>query len=255
VKRSLFNFWSALHLLLGGPFLFLPLAMAHAAPDWTALSPEQRVADVKLRRREAVSASLKVAGLTLGSPVFLRIMKEDNEMEVWLKSDTTSYKHWQTFPIARWSGTLGPKLAEGDGQAPEGVYDITRARLHPGSKYHLAFNIGYPNAFDRAHDRTGSLIMIHGSNVSIGCFAMTDPVIEDLYLIVDAAIAKGQTSVPVHSFPFRMTDARLAAAKAEASEWLSFWEDLSVIWQAFEKTHIPPAVIVSDQRYHLPPPP
>ena len=206
VKRTLLNFRSALHLLLGGPFLFLSLTMAQAEQTWTDLTPEQRVADVKKRRTAEVAASLQTAQLKLGSPVFLRIMKEDNELEVWLKSDSTTYKKWKTYPIARWSGTLGPKLAEGDGQAPEGIYDITLARLHPGSKYHLAFNIGYPNAFDRAHDRTGSLIMIHGSNVSIGCFAMTDPVIEDLYLVVDAALDKGQAAVPVHSFPFRMTE-------------------------------------------------
>lgn len=153
----------------------------------------------------------------------------------------------KTHPIARWSGLLGPKQKEGDKQAPEGCYGITRRLMHPGSDYHLAMNIGYPNGLDRALGRTGSLIMIHGKDVSVGCFAMTDPVIEEIYLLVDAALDAGQTEVPVHCFPFRMTDKRIA--EVVDSPWRGFWLKLKAVWDAFEKTKRVPQVGMVHGRY------
>jgi len=188
--------------------LFFTLTAMSA--DWSQLTPEQRVADVKLRREPTLKQELNAAGLKLGNAVFIRVMKESSEMELWLQPAADKpFQRFKTYTVARWSGTLGPKQKEGDLQAPEGRYGITRRLLHPGSKYHLAMNIGYPNAQDRALGRTGSLIMIHGSNVSLGCFAMTDPVIEEIYLLVDAALTDGQPEVPVHRFPFRMTEANM----------------------------------------------
>jgi len=185
------------------------------------------VADVKRRLEATLKQDLNAVGLKLGNAVFIRVIKESSEMELWLH-----FQRFKTFPIARWSGTLGPKQKEGDLQAPEGFYGITRKLMHPGSKYHLAMNIGYPNAQDRALGRTGSLIMIHGSNVSLGCFAMTDPLIEEIYLLVDAALTAGQAEVPVHSFPFRMTEERLA--QTTDSPWHSFWQQLKRAWDALE---------------------
>ncbi len=212
--------------------LFFTLTAMSA--DWTQLTPEQRVADVKLRREPTLKQELSAAGLKLGNPVLIRVIKESSEMELWLQPAADKpFQRFKTYAIARWSGTLGPKQKEGDLQAPEGRYGITRKLMHPGSKYHLAMNIGYPNAHDRALGRTGSLIMIHGSNVSLGCFAMTDPVIEEIYLLVDAALTAGQPEVPVHSFPFRMTEERLAQTKE--SPWHTFWRELKAVWDAFEK--------------------
>lgn len=212
------------------------LLVTHTAmsADWSQLTPEQRVADVKQRREATLKQELSALGLKLGNTVFIRVMKENSEMELWLQPAAEKPFHlFKTYPIARWSGTLGPKQKEGDLQAPEGRYAITRRLMHPGSKYHLAMNIGYPNAQDRTLGRTGSLIMIHGSNVSLGCFAMTDPVIEEIYLLVDAALNAGQNEVPVHSFPFRMTEERMA--KETDSPWREFWQELKAMWDAFEK--------------------
>jgi murein L,D-transpeptidase YafK len=210
------------------------------AADWATLTPEERVADVKQRRATALTLELAKQGLSLGNATLLRVMKESSEMEVWMQpTEDAAYQLFKTYRIARWSGTLGPKLKEGDMQAPEGVYGITRRLMHPGSKYHLAMNIGYPNASDQALGRTGSLIMIHGSDVSVGCFAMTDPVIEELYLIVDAALTAGQAEVPVHSFPFRMTAERMA--QTTESPWHSFWSELKILWDAFEQRKLLPA--------------
>ena len=218
--------------------------------EWTAMTPEQRVADVELRRLSEVKSSLATAGLSLGNPVYFRIMKESSDLEVWLQpSSSARYQLYKTFPIARWSGTLGPKQKEGDRQAPEGRYGITRRLMHPGSTYHLAFNIGYPNQLDQALGRTGNLIMIHGKNVSVGCFAMTDSVIEELYLIVDAALKGGQDQVCVDCFPFRMTEERLSHLADNELQWNSFWSQLQPIWNYFEEHRVPPPVTVVDKRY------
>ena len=212
------------------------------APDnWQSLTAEQRLADLHARRDPGVKAALAAQGLSLGDPVFIRIIKESRELELWLKpAAATTYKRFQTYPIACFSGTLGPKTKEGDLQAPEGFYATTRKLMNPASKYHLAFNIGYPNANDQALGRTGSFIMVHGKDVSIGCFAMTDPIIEEIYLIVDAALSAGQNTVPVHCYPFRMTAERLAAAKD--SPWQAFWQSLKPAWDAFEQTMLPPQI-------------
>ncbi|MCB1588130.1 MAG: 2-dehydro-3-deoxyphosphooctonate aldolase, partial [Xanthomonadales bacterium] len=133
---------------------------------------------------------------------------------------------------------------------PEGVYQVSASALNPASRFHLSFNLGFPNAFDRAHGRTGSFLMIHGSCVSIGCYAMTDPAIEEIYSLVDAALSAGQGTVPVHLFPFRLED---DALKAEAdSPWQAFWSDqLQPIYRTFEQDRMVPKVCVRDGTYRV----
>jgi murein L,D-transpeptidase YafK len=145
------------------------------------------------------------------------------------------------------SGKLGPKLAEGDAQAPEGFYQVEAKSMNPNSAFHLSFDIGYPNDYDRAQNRTGNWIMVHGGNASVGCFAMTDPVIEQIYLVVEAALIHGQASVPVHVFPFRMTEERMRAAAT--AEWLPFWQDLREGYRRFEESHVPPVPQIDAGRY------
>jgi murein L,D-transpeptidase YafK len=119
---------------------------------------------------------LKQKQVMIGDPVFIRIFKEENELELWMKADdNTRYTLIKTYPICNWSGGLGPKFYEGDRQSPEGFYQTTLQSLKPDSQYHLAFNIEFPNAYDVAYGRTGSFIMVHGDCVSEGCYAMTDP--------------------------------------------------------------------------------
>lgn len=214
---------------------------------------KERLEEVRARVEAPLKGALATADLRLGSPVYLRVLKEEKELELWMQP--TEGEPWALFRkwrIANYSGTLGPKQKEGDMQAPEGFYEVGIKQLNPMSSFHLSFNIGYPNAYDRHHGRTGSLIMVHGSNVSIGCFAMTDPVIEEIYLLVEAALKAGQKTVPVHVFPFRMTEERLAQAESEGSAWAGFWRDeLRPGYEAFEKTGQPPMVRVVDGRYEV----
>lgn len=195
-----------------------------------SLSPEQRSDRAKQKAKAAF-------GDNFGSPVFLRLLKEDDLLELWLQSPQGTWDIAKQYPIAAWSGTLGPKLREGDGQSPEGFYEITLTSLNPRSNYHLSFNIGYPNAYDRALGRTGSFIMIHGSDVSIGCYAMTDPLIEEIYGMVEAALRQGQSCIPVQIYPFAMTPERMA--REAGSKHLGHWNYLLPGWQ-YTETHRAP---------------
>lgn len=189
---------------------------------------------------------LKKQGFKLGDPVFLRILKGEAVLELWMKRQD-KFELFATYPICAWSGRLGPKRAEGDRQSPEGFYTISKGQLNPNSSYHLAFNLGYPNAFDRAHKRTGAYLMVHGACASIGCYAMTDDVIDEVWRLVTAALNNGQTRISVHAYPFRLTNTRLAAFDWHPSA--RFWRDMKRAYDLFEETRIPPEIAVCHKRY------
>jgi len=205
------------------------------------------------RSRKAIAAvapslirDLEEKGLTYGAPVFIRVFKEEKELEVWLKEEGV-FELFRTYDIVAMSGRLGPKQREGDRQAPEGFYFVTPSRMNPNSRFHLSFNLGYPNAYDRAHKRTGSALMVHGNRVSIGCFAMTDAKIEEIYALANAALRNGQKFFHVHCFPFRMTKDNME--KHSKSEWASFWENLQSGYGFFQRTKQPPNVLVRNKKY------
>lgn len=217
--------------------------------DSSAPGP-QRATAAAARVRPAIERDLAAKGLHFGDPVFLRAFKEENVLELWvLKRGTEKYELFRSWDIAAQSGKPGPKLAEGDRQVPEGFYFVPPAAMKPDSRFHLAFNIGYPNAYDRHHGRTGSHIMIHGNRVSIGCLAMTDAKIEEIYTLCAAALEAGQPYFRVHLFPFRMTAERMEREKE--SEWFDFWTNLKEGHDLFERTTIPPEVTVEDGRYRF----
>jgi murein L,D-transpeptidase YafK len=196
------------------------------------------------------SGRLTAHAVTLGAPVFIRIFKREFELELWIKRDDRFHR-FAIYPVCRWSGRLGPKLLEGDWQAPEGFYTVDAKALNPTSRWHRSFNLGYPNAFDRAHQRTGSYLMVHGGCSSIGCFAMTDAVIDEVWRLVTAALNQGQARFHVHIFPFRMTEENLA--RYGQARWASFWRDLKAGYDAFEASQLPPMVSVCQGRYVVSP--
>ncbi len=181
-------------------------------------------------------------GAYFGSPIFIRIIKEDLQLELWVQQGG-KWSVLKSYPIAGMSGTLGPKVAEGDRQAPEGFYSVTPQALNPRSKYHLSFNIGYPNAYDRAQGRTGSYIMVHGGVTSSGCFAMTDAGIEEIYTLAHEAFLVGQESIPVQIYPFRMVAERMMAE--QKSPHYAFWCMLQHGWLHTEQHREPaPALYI-----------
>jgi murein L,D-transpeptidase YafK len=196
---------------------------------------------------EKAQAELQQIGLSLGAPLYIRIFKLEAEMEVWMQKDSGEYALFRTYPVCNWSGDVGPKVREGDKQAPEGFYIVTAQQMNPNSDYYLSFNIGYPNAYDRAHGYTGSYLMVHGGCRSAGCYAITDDAIQELYILAREAFAKGQREFPIHAFPFRLT--KEAMAFRAGNQWEDFWRNLKEGYDAFEKTRQPPVVGVKNQRY------
>lgn len=208
----------------------------------------QRAKAAADRVRPLLERELATQGLHFGDPVFIRAFKEEKELELWIRErETGKFLLFRNYPIAATSGQPGPKLAEGDRQVPEGFYFVSRSRMKPDSTYHLAFNIGYPNAYDRHYRRSGSLIMIHGNQVSIGCLAMTDSKIEEIYTLCDAALTGGQKFFRVHLFPFRMNDECLAQSKT--SRWFPFWKNLKEGYDHFDTQRTPPNVTLENGRY------
>lgn len=210
------------------------------------LRKDRNITEIRTRQRPLLTAALDEQGLDYGAPVYLRIFKEEAVLELWVQKDTR-FELFDSFDICNYSGKLGPKLKEGDRQAPEGFYRVNRAALNPNSSYHLSFNLGFPNAFDRAHGRTGSFLMVHGDCVSIGCYAMTDAGIEEIYVLVEAALKAGQPYVPVHAFPFRMSPERMAETPKNAPN--AFWSQLVPAYAAFEETRQLPKVRIEGKRY------
>jgi murein L,D-transpeptidase YafK len=180
------------------------------------------------------------------SPILVRIFKEEAELEVWKQDTTAHFELLKTFPICRWSGDLGPKLHEGDRQAPEGFYTITPGLMNPNSNFYLAINTGFPNSFDKANNRKGSALMIHGDCSSSGCYAMTDEQIEEIYSLARDSLF-GRPSFQVHAFPFRLTAANLARHRTNPN--LAFWKMLKIGNDHFEATHLEPKIDVCNRLY------
>jgi murein L,D-transpeptidase YafK len=212
----------------------------------TSPRAERVIAAVAPRLAQGFSAS----GLRLGAPIYLRLFKEERVLELWVVG-AAGYRLYKSYPICAVSGGLGPKIAQGDNQAPEGFYEVKAPSLNPTSFFHLSLNVGYPNDYDKAHGRTGSLIMIHGNCVSVGCYAMTDPGIDEIYTMVHAALTAGTPAIPVHIFPFRLTSFNLS--RHSKDRWLGFWQELRPAYDTFEANHRPPNIIVTHGHYAIDP--
>ena len=194
-----------------------------------------------------LKAKMTRLGMKDTSQIFIRIFKEESQMEVWKQRADGQFNLLKTYDICKWSGKLGPKKQEGDRQAPEGFYTVTPAQMNPNSSYYLSFNIGYPNAYDRSLGRTGTNLMVHGACSSAGCYSMTDEDAGEIFALARDSFRGGQTSFQIQAFPFRMTPENLA--KHRDNENMEFWRMLKVGYDAFELTHKPPKVDVCDRHY------
>ena len=192
-------------------------------------------------------AALEQKHMPKESPILVRIFKEEAELEVWKQDDTGRFALLKTFPICRWSGDLGPKIREGDRQAPEGFYTITPGQMNPNSNYYLSFNLGFPNAYDKANDRTGAFLMVHGDCSSAGCYAMTDEQMGEIYALGRESFFGGQHAFQVQAYPFHMTPLNLA--KHRNSPHLAFWRMIKQGHDHFEVTGQEPKVDVCDKHY------
>jgi murein L,D-transpeptidase YafK len=195
----------------------------------------------------ATYALMSEKGMSKDQPILIRSYKKESELEIWKRKPNGQYALLKTFPMCRWSGQLGPKIREGDRMAPEGFYAISPAQMNPNSAFYVSFNMGYPNAFDRSHGRTGSHLMVHGACSSAGCYSMTDDQIGEIYALVREAHNAGQKAVQMQALPFRMTPENLAKHRLDTN--IAFWKNLKEGTDYFEVTRDEPQVGVSGGRY------
>jgi murein L,D-transpeptidase YafK len=192
-------------------------------------------------------ALLQKKNMPQDSPLLVRIFKEESELEVWKQDTSGRYALLKVYPICRWSGDLGPKVKEGDRQAPEGFYPITPGLMNPNSSYYLAINTGFPNAYDRANNRHGAFLMIHGDCSSRGCYAMTDEEIGEIYSLARESFAGGQKEIQIQAYPFHMTPANMARHRNSPN--LAFWQMIKQGNDDFEVSHLEPKVDVCERHY------
>jgi murein L,D-transpeptidase YafK len=226
-------------LALSATFLTIIAADA-AGKSWQPESVAAREIDLAKEFEEK--------GLKLGSPVFLRVYKQTSEMELWVQQGPR-YELFKIYKICRWSGGLGPKFYEGDRQSPEGLYRITTSDLIVNKRWDRAMNINYPNTFDQLNGRSGSSILIHGGCGSIGCFAIQNQNVEEVYGAVRAALRNSQAYVPVLTLPFRFS--ALAPEKEDTLHMNEFWSDLRRADLLFERDRLPPTAWICDGRYYF----
>lgn len=257
--------------LLGAAFILLMIGFTALllAPNWLPLLSKDGDARIIAFERQQrlwraqmgfalpgepdlsnLSQRLAANGLSEGAPVLIRIFKREFELELWMKRED-QFHRFAVYPICRWSGALGPKLTQGDRQAPEGFYTVDQPALNPQSRWHRSFNLGYPNAFDRALGRDGSLIMVHGGCASVGCFAMTNRQVDEIWKLITAALSGGQKRFQVQVYPFRLAGEALTSYTGHPNE--AFWRNLKQGSDQFEATLLPPRVRACQGRYEFDP--
>ncbi|WP_017347993.1 peptidoglycan meso-diaminopimelic acid protein amidase [Pantoea sp. A4] len=182
----------------------------------------------------------------LGTPVYIQIFKQERVLELYGKVGS-QYRLLDTYRICNFSGGLGPKRREGDFKSPEGFYSVKLNQLKPDSHYYRAINVGFPNQYDRDHNYSGAYLMIHGDCKSIGCYAMTNAYMDEIFTYVNAALRNGQPEVNIAIYPFHMTDSNMRNHRD--STYINFWRELQPGYAWFEKYHVPPNVAVSSGQY------
>lgn len=232
-----------------GDLLFFVLVACVVAVVTGCRAGDTRVSTATANTDTSLSKLASTAELPHPIPrIYLRAFKAERTLEMWGASQSGSYRLVKSFPIARMSGRPGPKRIENDGQVPEGCYQI--AVFNPESAFHLSLGLNYPNESDRIRaDQTqpGSEIYIHGSNVSIGCLAMTDPIIEQIYLMAENAKRAGQKDIRVDIFPAKPGSDAWKELFAKHPEHAAFWLEIEPAYSKFESTHQPAQFTVGTQ--------
>ena len=185
--------------------------------------------------------------------IFLRAFKEEQTLEVWIKNKTASkWKLFIQYPFCATSGQLGPKRKEGDLQIPEGFYHIDR--FNPKSNFYLSLGVNYPNASDRKlgdPQKPGSDIFIHGGCATVGCIPITDEKIAELYTLTSMASKQGQAKIPVHFFPYKMSEKKYAEMSSQFEMHRSFWSQLKTVYDYFEANKWLPLIEIDDKGNYL----
>jgi murein L,D-transpeptidase YafK len=208
-----------------------------------------RVKTAYSEKEKLVNELFSAKGIELSSAaIFIRAFKQEAELEIWAKNQKDEkYQLIKTYKICSSSGDLGPKRKQGDGQVPEGFYEINR--FNPYSNFYLSLGVSYPNASDKILGNKGNLggdIFIHGDCVTIGCMPLTDDKIKEVYLMAVEAKSNGG-KIPVHIFPFRMNDENMKKFEKKYDDdvkLVAFWKNIRKGYAHFETNKTLPSVSV-----------
>jgi len=202
---------------------------------------------------ERVRGRLRIAfedlGLAYGAPIFLRIIKEQKRLEVWVQRGRGAFVRLRFYKICGSSVRLGARRPGRSTAQPEGFYALDAGGLRPQSVAYLGLDMGWPNAFDRAQGWSGPPSLLQAGCAIEPHFGLTDQDMEEVYALVHAALSAGQRKVALHIFPFEMSVLRMLT-QPEGRD-TSFWRQLAPAWQAFERTKKPPQMRVVGRRYVL----
>lgn len=238
-------------------FALLFIAGAHAQSFKATQQKAARVATAYSEKWEILKTELVKKGFNAGSSfeLFIRVLKHEKQVEVWLKpKNEKEFMLFKTYDICYYSGELGPKRRQGDGQVPEGFYSV--AVFNPYSSYYLSLGLSYPNASDKIIGKSnlGGDIMIHGNCLSIGCIPITDVYIKELYVLAVEARNSGQATIPVYIFPARMNESGMAFLNetyAANPSLLAFWKNLKTGYDHFESRKQLPKINVDKSGAYL----
>jgi murein L,D-transpeptidase YafK len=201
------------------------------------------------RTRQRLSFAYSDLGLSLGAPLYLRLIRDQARLEVWAKPRSeNSYVRLRTFKLCGKNGVLGPRQSARTGQA-EGFYAITPSQMRPVGVTYLGFGFGWPNAYDQKRGWKGAPSLVQAGCTTGRHYGLTDQDMEEVYTMVYFALRAGQTNVPLHIFPFQMSPFKMLQIGTGAKA--SFWNELAPAWQAFERTKTPPQVRVQGRRYRI----
>lgn len=240
--------------VVGGPDREPPAARSFVDPLHADFARQQlrhpRVLQARIDSRYGIKKLYRERGLPYpAAEIFIRVFKRERVLELWARPrETNRFMLLKSYPICALAGTIGPKRRQGDNQTPEGFYEIDD--FNPASEYLLSLHVNYPNASDRvlsSRQAPGGLIYIHGGCKTIGCIAVTDDAIQELYWIAVEARAGGQQRIPVHIFPARLTDEemeRLGTAFGKRPDLMAFWTNLRPGFDFFERTRTLPVMTV-----------
>ncbi|GGH19777.1 hypothetical protein GCM10007422_44870 [Pedobacter zeae] len=220
--------------------------MVHAQNNFKATQIKfERVEKAYQEKWETLRKFILADGFGDRFSMVINAYKSEGKLEVWLKANTDKgYKLFRTYDFCAHSGTLGPKVTEGDGQTPEGFYYINI--FNPMSNFHLSLGVNYPNSVDQVRTgkdrKTGGDIYIHGNCVTVGCIPLTDEKIKEVYILGVEARNAGQERIPVNIYPFKMTEANLKKYSGQFPAQASFWKSLQPGYLAFEQHKTQPNV-------------
>jgi murein L,D-transpeptidase YafK len=234
---------------------FAGMAQSTVKKEQHHLSRVKQAYATHLVQLNTVLSNLKIEISSL--ELYIRAYKYEETLEVFVKNKSDEkYIRLFEFPFCVLSGGLGPKRKQGDFQVPEGIYFIDR--FNPWSNFHLSLGINYPNVFDKANalnNNPGGDIFIHGNCVSVGCIPITDNLIELLYIVALEANHNGQSKIPVHIFPQRLSSIPYLTTaswwKPLHNDYHELWQQLAAVDRYFNETHTLPKISITKQGYFI----